>query len=163
MDEDSIALTAFTTPFGLFEYLYMTFGLTNASATFQRFIDHVLQCMSNAIAYVDDIIVFSNSRNEHDVKHLNELFSRLKNFVVIINLTKSQFRLSKLPFLGHVVTANGMKLLPSEVEAIQKYPLSKDAKQLRTYLGMINFYHRFVQNLAFYLAPLEEYSEEEGN
>ena len=79
MDEDSIALTAITTPFGLFEYLYMPFGLRNASATFQRFIDHVLQGMSNAIAYVDDIIVFSNSPDEH-VKHLNELFSRLKKF-----------------------------------------------------------------------------------
>ena len=92
MDEDSIALTAITTPFGLFEHLYMPFGLRNASATFQRFIDHVLQGMSNAIAYVDDIIVFSNSPDEH-VKHLNELFSRLKNFGVIVNPTKSQFGL----------------------------------------------------------------------
>ena len=67
----------------------------NASATFQRFIDHVLQGMSNAIAYVDHIIVFSNSPDEH-VKRLNELFSRLKNFDVIVNPTKSQFGLSKL-------------------------------------------------------------------
>ena len=162
MDEDSIAITAITTPFGLFEYLYMPFGLRNASATFQRFIDHVLQGMSNAIAYVDDIIVFSNSPDEH-VKHLNELFSRLKNFGVIVNPTKSQFGLLKLQFLGHVVTDNGIKPLPSKVEAIQKYPLPKDVKQLRTYLGMINFYHRFVQNLAFYLAPLNEYLKNEGN
>ena len=117
MDEDSIALTAITTPFGLFEYLYMPFGLRNASATLQRFIDHVLQGMFNAIAYVDDIIVFSNSPDEH-VKHLNERFSRLKNFGVIVNLTKSQFGLSKLQFLGHVVTANGIKLLTSKVEVI---------------------------------------------
>ena len=95
MDEDCIALTAITTPFGLFEYLYMPFGLRNASATFQRFIDHVLQGMSNGIAYVDDIIVFSNSPDEH-VKHLNELSSRLKTFGVIVNPTKSQFGLSKL-------------------------------------------------------------------
>ena len=162
MDEDSIALTAITTPFGLFEYLYMLFGFRNASATFQRFIDHVLQGMSNAIAYVDDIIVFSNSPDEH-AKHLNELFSRLKNFGVIVNPTKSQFGLSKLQFLGHVVTANGIKPLPFKVEATQKYPLPKDVKQLRTYLGMINFYHRFVQNLAFYLAPLNEYLKKEGN
>ena len=155
MDEDSIALTAITTTFGLFEYLYMPFGLRNASATFQRFIDQVLQGMSNAIAFVDDIIVFSNSPDEH-VNHLNELFSRLKNFGVIVNPTKSQFALSKLQFLGHVVTANGIKPLPSKVEAIQKCPLPKDVKQLRTYLGVINFYHRFVQNLAFYLALLNE-------
>ena len=141
----------------------MPFGLRNASATFQRCIDHVLQGMSNAIAYVDDIIVFSNSPDEH-VKQLNELFSRLKNFGVIVNPPKSQFGLSKLQFLGHVVTANDIKPLPSKVEVIQKYPLPKDVKQLRTYLGMINFYHRFVQNLAFYLAPFnEEYLKKEGS
>ena len=73
------------------------------------------------------------------------------------------FGVSKLQFLGHVVTANGIKPLPSKVEVIQKYPLPKDVKQLCTYLGMINFYHRFVQNLAFYLAPLNEYLKKEGN
>ena len=131
MDEDSIALTAIRTPFVLFEYLYMPFGLTNASATFQRFIDPVLQGMSNAIAYVDDIIVLSNSPDEH-VKHLKELFSGFKSFGVIVNPTKLQFGLSKLQFLGHVLTANGIKPLPSKVEAIQKYPLLEDVKQLRT-------------------------------
>ena len=93
---------------------------------------------------------------------MNELFSRLKNFGVILNPTKSQFGLSKLQFLGHVVTANGIKPLRSKVEAIQKYPLPMDVKQLRTYLGKINVYHRFAQNLAFYLAPLHEYLKKEG-
>ena len=106
--------------------------------------------------------MFSNSPDEH-VKHLNKLFSRLKNFGVIVNPSKSQFGLSKLQFLGHVVTANGIKPLPSKVEVIQKYPLPKDVKQLCTYLGLINFYHRFVQNLAFYLAPLNKYLKKEGN
>ena len=73
----------------------------------------------------------------------------LKNFGVIVNPTKSQFGLSKLKFLGQVVTANGIKPLPSKVEVIQKYPLPKDVKQLRTYLVMINFYHRFVQKFGF--------------
>ena len=85
-----------------------------------------------------------------------------KNFDVIVNPTKSQFGLSKLQFLGHVVTANGIKPLPSKVEAIQKYSLPKDAKQLRTSLGMINFYHRFIQNLAFYLALHNKYLKKEG-
>ena len=61
------------------------------------------------------------------------------------------------------MTDIGIKPLPSKVEAIQKYPLPKDVKQLRTYLGIINFYHRFVQNLVFYLAPLSEYLKKEGN
>ena len=85
MDENSIPLTAITTPLGLFEYLYMPFGLRNAAATFQRFIDNVLEGMANAVAYVDDIIVFSESPKEH-TKHLNKLFDRLKKFGVIIKL-----------------------------------------------------------------------------
>ena len=161
MDEDSIPLTAITTPFGLFEYLFMPFGLRNASATFQRFIDHVLEGMTNAVAYVDDIIVFSSSPEEH-LKHLNELFARLKKYGVIINPTKSQFGSSELQFLGHLVTADGIRPLPSKVESIKKYPLPTNIKQLRTYLGMINFYHRFINNLACVLAPLNEYLKETG-
>ena len=76
----------------------MLFGLRNASATFQRFIDHVLQGMSNAIAYVDDINVFFNSPDEH-VKHLNELFSRLKNFGVIVNPTNHSLDFRNCSFL----------------------------------------------------------------
>ena len=67
-------------------------------------------------------------------------------FGVIVNPTKSHFRLLKLQFLGHVVTAYGIKPIPSKVEAIQKYPLPKKVKQLRSYLGMINFYHRCVES-----------------
>ena len=155
MDDNSIALTAITT-FGLFEYLYMPFGLRNASATFQRFIDHILEGMPSAIAYVYDIIVFSKTPEDH-IKDLNELFIRLRNFGVIINPAKSQFGVSELHFLGHLVTANGIKPSPIKVEAIQKYPLPKDIKQLRTYLGMINFYHRFIKDLAYCLAPLNEF------
>ena len=162
MDENSISLTAITTPFGLFEYLYMPFGLRNAAATFQRFIDHVLEGMNNAIAYVDDIIVFSKTPEEH-TKHLNKLFGRRRQFGVIINPTKSQFGISELQFLGHVVTEKGIKPSPSKVEAIQKYPLPKDVKQLQTYLGMVNFYHRFINNLAGCLAPLNEYLKKQGS
>jgi len=79
MDESSIPLTAIVTPLGLFEYLYIPFGLRNANAFFQRYIDHVLEGMNNAVAYVDDIIVFSISPEEH-LKHLDELFARLKKF-----------------------------------------------------------------------------------
>ena len=101
-------------------------------------------------------IVFSKTPEEH-TKHLNKLFGRLRQFGVIINLTKSQFGISELQFLGHVVTEKAIKPSPSKVEAIQKYPLSKDVKQLRTYLGMVNFYHCFINNLAGCLAPLNEY------
>ena len=124
MDDNSIAMTAITTPFGLFEYLYMPFGLRNAAATFQRFIDHIFEGMPSAIAYVDDIIVFSKTPEDH-IKDLNELLTRPRNFGVITNPAKSQFGVPELHFLGHLVTANGIKPSPIKVEAIQKYPLPK--------------------------------------
>ena len=156
MDDNSIALIAITTPFGLFEYLYMPFGLRNASVTFQRSIDHILDGTPSAIAYANNKIVFSKPPEDR-IKDLNELFTRLRNLGVIINPTKSQFGVSKLHFLGHLVTANSIKLSAIKVEAIQKYPLPKDIKQLRTYFGMINFYHRFIKDLANCLAPLNKF------
>ena len=105
--------------------MYIPFGLKNAAATFQQFIDNVLEDMNNAIAYVDNIIVFSKTLEEH-IKHLNELFGRLKRFGVVINPTKSQLGISELQFLDHFVTKKGIKPLSSKVEAIQKYPLPKN-------------------------------------
>ena len=153
MDPESIPLTAIITPFGLFEYLYMPFGLCNASATFQRFIDNVLQGMTNALAYIDDIIVFSSNEEEHKL-HLDELFQRLNNHGIVINPTKSDFGLTQMKFLGHLVTPEGISPLPEKIEAVTNYPVPKTKKQLRAYLGFINYYHRFVKNLAPCLSPL---------
>ena len=153
MDPSSIPLTAITTPFGLFEYLYMPFGLRNASATFQRHMDNILQGMTNALAYVDDIIVFSANKQEHK-RHLSELFQRLSKYDMILNPTKSEFGLQKLKFLGHLVTPEGILPLPDRVKAIKEYPKPTTAKQLRAYLGLLNYYHRFVKNLTMHLCPL---------
>ena len=153
MDRSSIPFTAITTPFGLFEYLFMPFGLRNASATFQRHMDNILQGMINALAYVDDIIVFSANGQEHKI-HLADLFQRLSKHGMVINPIKSEFGLKKLKFLGHLVTPEGILPLPDRVEAIQNYPKPTTAKQLRAYLGLLNYYHRFVKNLTRHLAPL---------
>ena len=129
VDPDSISLTAIITPFGLLEYLYMPFGLVNASSTFQRFIDHVLQGMNNAVAYVDDLIIFLSSFEGHKM-HLAQLFLQLSQFNIVINPTKLQFGLKKLNFLGHLVTPDGILPLPERVEVVQKYRKMQTCKQL---------------------------------
>ena len=153
IDPESIPLTTIITPFGLFEYLYMPFGLRNASATFQRYMDKVLQGMKNVIAYVDDIIVFSSSEDQHK-RDLNELFQRFHRHKIVINPAKSKFGMCNLNFLGHLVTPEGILPLRDKVKAVEDYPRPYNHKQLRAFLGFINYYHRFVHNMAHHLAPL---------
>ena len=99
-----IPKTAITTPFGLFEYVRMPFGLRNAAQTFQRFIDQVLRDLPFCYAYIDDILIASSSPEEHQ-QHLISVFERCKEFGVIINPSKCEFGVNHLTFLGHFVTA----------------------------------------------------------
>ena len=148
-----IPKTAITTPFGLFEFTRMPFGLRNASQTFQRFIDEVLRGLDFCYAYVDDILVASSSYSEH-MQHLRILFARLKQYGVLLNPAKCLFGQSQLVFLGHQVDQDGIRPLPHKVEAIQNFPQPSSRRQLQRFLGLVNFYHRFVHNCAHIVAPL---------
>ena len=156
MDLNSILLTAITTPFELFKYLYMPFRLWNTRATFQQHMDNILQGMTNVLAYVDDIIVFHANEKEHK-RHLPELFQRLSKYGMIINATKSEFGLQKLKFLGYLVTPEEILPVPDRVQAIEDYLKSTTAKQSRAYLGLLNYYCRFVKDLTLHLRPLLRY------
>ena len=147
--------TAIICPLGLFEYNTMPFGLRNASATFQRFIDGVYHGMPYILAYVDDIIAFSKNELEHK-QHVLQLFQRLNEFGISINVSKCEFDKHQIVFLGHLISHDGIKPLPDKVEAIQKYPLLSNVKQLRRFRGMIQFYNRFLPKAAQYLAPLND-------
>lgn len=98
--EEDVSKTAVITPFGLFEYLFMTFGLRNASQTFQRYLFNALGNLEFVFCYVDDILVFSTSIEEH-TKHLRIVFERLKKFHLRLNLSKCEFDKTKLEFLGY--------------------------------------------------------------
>ena len=148
-----IPKTAITTPFGLFEYVRMPFGLRNAAQTFQRFIDQVLRDLHFCYAYIDDILIASSNSEEHH-QHLQAVFERLKEFGVIINPSKCEFGVNQLTFLGHHVTAQGIQPLPDKVKAIQHYPQPTSQRKLREFLGLINFYHRFIPHCADILKPL---------
>ena len=151
--EDDIPKTAVITPFGLFEYLRMPFGLRNAPQTFQRFIDSVTRDLEFAFVYIDDILVASKSEAEHK-QHLQTLFRRLSENGLTINEAKCQFAQSELKFLGHLVNQDGIAPLPDKVKAIIEFPKPSTKKQLRRFLGMSNFYRRFQRNIASILAPM---------
>lgn len=155
MNPEDIKKTAITTPFGLFEFLRMTFGLRNAGNTFQRRMDRLLVGLDFIFVYLDDVIIGSRSLAEH-YQHLRLLFQRLQAAGLVINREKCVFGASEVEFLGHHVSAAGTTPIASRVAAIQDHPQPTTVKELQGFLGVINFYRRFVPAAARILKPLTD-------
>ncbi|XP_047999675.1 uncharacterized protein LOC125236791 [Leguminivora glycinivorella] len=146
---EDIEKTAIITPFGLFEFPRLCFGLRNAAQTFQRFMNAELQdieaitdnlgAKSSLFCYIDDIIVASENDSVHR-EHLAKIFERFEKVGLTINLSKCQFGLSQVDFLGYTVSENGLRPRDDKVKAIINYPRPETVEQLRRFLGMVNFY-----------------------
>jgi cleavage and polyadenylation specificity factor subunit 1 len=156
--------TAITTPFGLYEFTKMNFGLSGASQTFQRFIDTVTRKLEvcrpdgttrkvTIYTYIDDILIASETQEEH-LADLDALFKRLEQYGLLINSLKSELGKTALTFLGHAINKEGISPLPEKVMAIGNMPRPMTYKGLRRFCGMINFYHRFIPRAAEILAPI---------
>lgn len=140
---EDVEKTAIITPFGLFEFPRMTFGLRNAAQTFQRVMNQVLFGLDFVFAYIDDIFIASEDEELHKL-HLRKVFERLREYGLSINSEKCIFGVSEIKFLGHLVSSEGIRLLPEKVRAISDFPKPNLAKELRRFLAMINFYRRFI-------------------
>lgn len=145
--------TAVTTPFGLFEFPVMCFGLRNAAQTFQRLVNSILSGLDFVFAYVDDVLIASVNPTEHE-QHVRTVLGRFEKFGIAINPAKCVFAADSLIFLGHVINAKGSCPNPDSVDAIRKWPLPKTKKELQRFLGSLNFYHRFIPNAANMQIPL---------
>ena len=145
--------TAITTPFGNFEFLFMLFRLRNEASTFHRFIDNFVRRLDFVFAYLDNLLVASDTEENH-VKHLCQLFEQLGVYHVCINADKCVFGQNSLEFLGHLIDTNGIQPLSTKVETIQQISSLNSLRQLRHFLGMVNFYRRFIPNCANKLLPL---------
>ncbi|GBN42703.1 Retrovirus-related Pol polyprotein from transposon 297 [Araneus ventricosus] len=157
--EEDMPKTAVATPFGLFEFHYMPFELSNAAATFQRFIHHVLSGMDFCVPYFDDVLVESES-DIHHLEHLKQVFQRFEEYGVRLNASKCVLGKSSVKFLGHIVTPDGITPLPEKVSAITDFPEPSTVKEFRRFLALINFYRRFVANAARTQAVLNAYLKE---
>ena len=154
--EDDIAKTVVITPFGLFEFLRMAFGLRNTGSSFQRTMDRVIRGLPFAYCYMDDLRAASRTPEEHII-HLRLLFQHLREYGTVINLEKCSFHVSEIEFLGHTVSAQGALPLSSNVEAVQKFPETATIKDMQVFLGMVNFYRRFLPGVFHVLLPLTDY------
>ena len=152
IDTKDQAKTAVTTPFGLFEYTVMPMALKNASQTLQRYLDSVLCGSTNTIAYCDDILLFT--KPEDHSAELDKLLTNLFNAGLVVNRQKSEFFCSTVKFLGHLLTQNG--LIPSEdkIAGLKSFAIPKTIKQVRRFLGLINYYRKFIPHAAQLQQPL---------
>ena len=145
--------TAVTTSFGLFNFTKTPFGSRNSGQTFQRFIDHVT--LDFVFVYLDDLLVTSPDHRSHK-KHLKIIFTHLAEYGIIVGPEKCQLGTTELSFLGHHVSAAGISPLASAVDAIVNFVRPEKQRASRRYLGMINYYHRFIPNCADELTPLNQ-------
>jgi hypothetical protein len=152
---DDIQKTAISTPFDRFEFPFMSFGLRNAAQTFQCFMDDILPGLDFCFAYLDDILVFFLSLEEHE-QLLWALFTQLQRCGIIIKQAKCFFREPEVTFLDYKVSAEGSQSLEERVTHLQGRHPPKTASQLRQLLGMLNFYRQFLPHAAATQAPLHE-------
>nr|VZI03119.1 unnamed protein product [Spirometra erinaceieuropaei] len=150
---EDIPKTVVTTPFGLFDFIRIPFGLRNVAQTFQRSIDHVLRGLPFVYAYINDLLVASRNEEEHK-EHLALVFDRLDKFGVVINPSKCVLGVPPLEFLDHPVDSEGLRPLPSKDEAVRNFPPPNSKRQLQRFLSMVNFYRRFLPNCADLILPL---------
>ena len=155
--EEAKEKTAFITHRGLYEFEVLPFGLVNGPNFFQRIMECVLRGLTYEIClvYLDDVIVFSRTFEEHLVR-LEQVFKRFRDANIKLKPSKCHFGCQKVNFLGHVVTAEGVHPDPQKVSAVKEFPVPRNVKQVRSFLGLCNYYRKFVRDFAKIAEPLNK-------
>ncbi|CAI7891587.1 unnamed protein product [Closterium sp. NIES-54] len=153
-DED-IEKTAFRTWYGHFEFLVLPFELTNAPATFMSLMHSVFRDFLDrfVIIFIDDILIYSKSLKER-VEHLRQVFTRLREHSLFAKQSKCEFAKPSIPFLGHIILHNQLAMDPSKVKAIREWKEPTSIKEVQAFLGLANYYRKFIRHFAAITSPL---------
>ena len=153
--EKDCGKTAFCTPFGLYDFTWMPFGLCNAPSTFQRLMERILghQRFQSLLLYLDDVVVFSLTTEQH-LEHLDLMLSRLAQFNLKVKVSKCSFFQSEFMYLGHVISGAGVATDPGKIQAVAEWCRLQNLTELKSFFGFTSFYRRFVKNFAKLAAPL---------
>ena len=153
--EEDIPKTAFRTRYGHYEFLVMSFGLTNAPAAFMDLMHRVFNDYLDkfVIVFIDDILIYSKNEEEHEA-HLRQVLQRLSVEKLYAKFSKCEFWLNKVIFLGHVVSDEGISVDPSKIEAIISWKQPKSVTEIRSFLGLVGYYRRFVEGFSKLAGPL---------
>uniref|UniRef100_A0A0N5C2Q3 RNA-directed DNA polymerase n=1 Tax=Strongyloides papillosus TaxID=174720 RepID=A0A0N5C2Q3_STREA len=156
LEAESRFLTAFNSPWGVYKFNTTPMGLSGSPGTFQRVMDNIFRDMKDQLLiYIDDIIIFSNNENEH-IKTMNEFLHRIVHSGLKLRLDKSKFGVDELTYLGFRISQRGIEVDPAKSKAITELKQPNNLKQLRAFLGMTNFFRRFIPNYALMTESLRQ-------
>lgn len=160
MDEGSRPYTAFATQWGFYEFLVMTMGLSNSCATFQRLLNRVLDGYLDVccLVYLDDIIVFSDSVEQHKID-VENVVKKLKEYNLKVKPSKCKFARSRIEYLSHIVENGKIKPNPAKTAAVSQAKRPKNVKQIQAFLGLVGYYRKFIKNCSIIASPLIKLTE----
>ena len=152
LDSNSKKFTTINTHKGLFQFERLPFGISTASI-FQRLMENLIQGLPNVCVYIDDILVSGISEADH-MQKLEQVLSRLSSAGITLKRSKYTFATTSVEYLGRIIDSTGLHPSPAKVQAIQKAPAPTNITELRAFLGLVNYYHKFLPNLSSTLSPL---------
>ena len=153
LDQESRKYVTINTIKGLYQYTRLPFGIASAPSIFQRLMDTLLQGIPGIICYLDDILV-TGSNDEDHFKNLEEVLKRLMDAGLRLKKSKCALMQDSVQYLGHRIDAQGVHTTPDKIAAIQKAPTPRNVKQLRSFLGLIQYYGKFIANMSSLLHPM---------
>jgi hypothetical protein len=153
-------VSAFVTPDGLFQYKVMPFGTKNASATFQRLMNQITNGLEGSKVYIDDVVIFADDWETH-IARMREFFRRLSEAQLTLNLKKCEIAQATITYLGHVVGQGTVSPRDVKVQAILRYKVPENRKDVQRFLGMVSFYRKFCPNLSVIVYPITELLKKE--
>ena len=157
LDPETAHKTGFITPEAIYQYKRLPFGMKNSTASFQMVMSQVFRSMTykNVLVYVDDLLVYSKDFGTH-LNDLQEVFTRLQKANLKLSPEKCTFAAKTIKFLGHIISKNGISVNPEKTKALVTYPVPKQSKDVRSFLGSCNYFRRFIKNYAARAAPLNK-------
>jgi hypothetical protein len=152
---EDISKTAFSTRYGLYEYLVMSFGLTNAPANFMYLMNSVFmpELDKFVVVFIDDILIYSENEADH-AEHLRVVLSRLREHKLYAKFSKCEFWLSKVPFLGHILSKDGILVDPSKVQEVMDWKAPTLVHEVWSFLGLVGYYRRFIPDFSKIAKPM---------
>jgi len=148
---------AFRSRYGHYKYVVMPFGVTNALTVFMDYMNKIFRPILDkfVVVFINDIVIYSKTQDEH-IEHLRLVLGILSEKQLYAKLSKCEFWMDEVQFLGHVISAQGISVDPAKVDAVVKWESPKSTTEIRSFVGLAGYYRRFIEGFSKIVAPLTQ-------